>query len=209
MPGRVLFETPPSPSPGNSEVQQYRLMEESSPLPKPEPLSAVTENIEMVANLEQQFLNNRTTGDRIADAVAAFSGSIRFVIIHLVCFALWILLNTGPFQLARPFDPYPYPLLSLVVSSEAVLLATFVLMKQNREARRGETRDHLNLQIDMLAEKEITKILQMQIALCEHLGVRRGAGHLEIRELSKDTALESMAAELMDKITERSEEGAG
>jgi uncharacterized membrane protein len=184
-------------------------MEKSRPSPKSEPLSAVTENIEMVANLEQQFLNSRTAGDRIADAIAAFSGSIRFVIIHLVCFALWILLNTGPLRLARPFDPYPYVLLSLVVSCEAVLLATFVLMKQNREARRSDTRDHLNLQIDMLAEKEITKILQMQIALCEHMGVRRTSGHLEIQELSKDTALESMAAELKDKITERSEEGAG
>jgi uncharacterized membrane protein len=184
-------------------------MEESIPSPKSEPLSAVTENIEMVANLEQQFLNSRTPGDRIADAIAAFSGSLRFVIIHLVWFALWFLLNTGPLHLARPFDPYPYVLLSLVVSCEAVLLATFVLMKQNREARRGDMRDHLNLQIDMLAEKEITKILQMQIALCEHLGVRRGAGHQEIQELSKDTALESLAAELKDKITERSEDGAG
>jgi uncharacterized membrane protein len=174
--------------------------------PKSESVSAVTENIEMVARLEQQFLNTRTHGDRIADAVAAFSGSIRFVLLHLIGFALWILLNTGPLRLTHPFDPYPYVLLGLIVSCEAVLLATFVLMKQNREARRGDMRDHLNLQIDMLAEKEITKILQMQIALAEHLGVRRGKGHSEIQELSKDTALESLAAELQDKITERIEE---
>jgi uncharacterized membrane protein len=160
----------------------------------------------MVARLEQQFLNTRTQGDRIADAIAAFSGSIRFVLLHLVGFTLWILVNTGPFRLVRPFDPYPYVLLGLIVSCEAVLLATFVLMKQNREARRGDMRDHLNLQIDMLAEKEITKILQMQIALAEHLGVRRGKGHSEIQELSKDTALESLAAELHEKISEQNEE---
>jgi len=181
-------------------------MKKSAPSPKSEPVSAVTENIEMVTRLEQRFLNTRTQGDRIADAIAAFSGSIRFVLLHVAGFALWVFLNTGPGSLAHPFDPYPYVMLGLIVSCEAVLLATFVLMKQNREARRGEMRDHLNLQIDMLAEKEITKILQMQIALAEHLGVRRGKGHSEIQELSKDTALESLAAELQDKITEQSEE---
>ena len=94
--GRVLYETRLSPFPGSRKLNNTGLWKKLAHLPKSEPVSAITENIEMVANLEQQFLSSRTAGDRIADAIAAFSGSIRFVIVHLVCFALWILLNTDP-----------------------------------------------------------------------------------------------------------------
>lgn len=80
-------------------------------------------------------------------------------------------------------------------------------MKQNREARRSDTRDRLNLQIDLLAEKEITKMLQMQVAICERLGIRRAAGHLEIQELSEDTVIETLAEELKNKIMERPKDG--
>ncbi len=177
--------------------------------PKPQAPSAARDNIEAIANLAEQFLRNRTPGDRITDAIAAFSGSMRFVLIHLIGFAAWILLNTGPLRLSRPFDPYPYVLLSLVVSCEAVLLATFVLMKQNREAHRSDARDHLNLQIDLLSEREITKILQMQIAVCERLGVGTGASRREIQELSQDTAVENLAAELKERMTDLSESGPG
>jgi uncharacterized membrane protein len=181
-------------------------MRESVESAKPQSPSAVQKNIETVANLEQQFLRNRTSSDRITDAIAAFSGSMRFVVLHLVGFAVWILLNMNLSGFGHPFDPYPYVLLSLVVSCEAVLLSTFVLMKQNREARRSDVRDHLNLQIDLLAEKEITKMLQMQVAVCEHLGIAIEASRREIHELSQETAVEHLAAELKEKITERSED---
>ncbi len=184
-------------------------MKGPAPLPRSQPPSSARDNIEAVANLEEQFLRNRTSSDRITDAVAAFSGSMRFVVIHLVGFAVWVLINTGALRLGRPFDPYPYVLLSLVVSCEAVLLSTFVLMKQNREARRSDARDHLNLQIDLLSEREITKLLQMQIAVCERLGIGTGAAQREIRELSEDTAVEHLAAELKERMTELSEDRPG
>jgi uncharacterized membrane protein len=80
-------------------------------------------------------------------------------------------------------------------------------MKQNREARRSDTRDHLNLQIDLLAEREITKMLQMQVAVCERLGIGGAAGRFGIRELSEDTVIETLAEELRSKRMERPEEG--
>jgi uncharacterized membrane protein len=69
-------------------------------------------------------------------------------------------VNSGKIPWARPFDPYPFSLLGVIVAVEAVILSRFILMRQNRMMRRGERRDHLNLQVDLLAEKEITKVIQ-------------------------------------------------
>ncbi len=95
------------------------------------------QNIEAIAQLERDLLNARTLSQRIADSIADFAGSIRFAVLHLIGFALWVVMNTGRIPGLLPFDPYPYILLSLVVSCEAVLLSTFVLIKQNRMSRRS------------------------------------------------------------------------
>src|SRR3954470_13582772 len=92
--------------------------------------SAAIESIDAIARLEQEFLQQRTFWNRVADAVADFTGSIVFVVVHLVVFAVWFSINTGVLKIARPFDPYPFVLLGMGVSCEAVLLSTFVLMKQ-------------------------------------------------------------------------------
>jgi uncharacterized membrane protein len=158
------------------------------------------ENIDSVARLEQEFLASRSWKDRIGDAVAAFAGSMTFVLFHLFGFVGWVLVNAGWLPGVKPFDPYPYILLTMFVSMEGVLIATFVLMKQNRMSRRADQRDHLNLQVDLLAEKEITKILQLNRLLCEHFGIREAERDREVRELSRDTAVERLARELKKKI---------
>src|SRR5947209_17828993 len=119
------------------------------------------ENISKVAKLEERFLQERNTVEKIGDTVGAFAGSMSFVVVHVVVFTLWFLLNTKVVPGIAPFDPYPFILLSMTVSVEAVLLSTFVLMKQNREAKRAERRQQLTLQIDLLAEQEATKTLQL------------------------------------------------
>ena len=88
------------------------------------------------------------------------------------------------------------------VSVEGVLLTTFVLMKQNRMARRADLRNQLNLQVDLLAEKEITKMLQMLRAMADHMGLEQEAHEPEARELSENTAVETLAQELRNKIPE-------
>ena|SRR5438270_6748330 len=159
------------------------------------------QHIETVASLEREFLEERTWADRLADIIGGFSGTIYFVLLHLCWFALWLLINTGHFPSLHIFDPYPFILLSMMVSVEAVLLATFVLMMQNRMVRRTNQRDHLNLQIDLLAEKEITKMLQMQRAICQHLGI---AAHLwadaEVAELSQETSVDRLARDIKAKL---------
>jgi uncharacterized membrane protein len=164
--------------------------------------SAAIENIDAIARLEQEFLSQRTIWDRIADAVAAFSGSIAFVLLHVAGFAAWFLINLGLIPGIRPFDPYPFILLAMAVSCEAVLLSTFVLMKQNRMSRRGEQRDQLHLQVALLAEKEITKVLQGQRQISEHLGIKEVTSDPETRELSEHTAVDSLARELQRKLPE-------
>ena len=125
----------------------------------------VEANIKSVAEMERTLEENRGFVDRVADAIGGFSGSMSFVGLHVLWFTTWFLINTGVLPFPR-FDPYPFILLAMVVSVEGVLLSTFVLMKQNRMQRRIDVRDQLNLQIDLLAEKEITKSLQLLKAIC-------------------------------------------
>lgn len=163
-------------------------------------LHSAQENIQTVAKLEQEALEQRRFTDRLGDAIADFAGTMRFVIAQFVGFTVYAALNSGVVPFIRPWDPYPYILLALLVSLEGVLLSTFVLMKQNRMSRRADQRNHLNLQIDLLAEKEITKMLQLQRLICERLGIKEAGSDAEVQELSQSTAVEDLAKELEEKI---------
>jgi uncharacterized membrane protein len=156
-------------------------------------------NIETVARLEQEFLERRSRLERIASAVADFSGSAPFIAVHVVGLILWVVLNSGRVPFLRPFDPYPYILLSALLSCEAVLLSAFVLMKQNLMSRRADQRAHLDLQISLLAEKEVTKLLQMQRRICEKLGIPDAADQ-EAQKMSEETAVENLAHDLEEKL---------
>jgi uncharacterized membrane protein len=153
-------------------------------------------NIERIARLEHKILEERSATERMGDAIGAFSGTMTFVLLHIFWFAAWTVINTGLIPGIRPFDPYPFLFLSLAVSMEAVLLSTFVLMKQNRMSKRSDRRNELNLQIDLLAEREATKMLQMLQSICNRLGLKEEAADAEVVELSKNTKVESIAREL-------------
>ena len=164
------------------------------------PPLAAEENIRVIAELEQEFRRQRTVPERIADAIAAFTGSFFFSLFHICGFALYMIINSGWIPYIRPFDPFPFVFLALIVSCEAVLLSSFVLMKQNRMSAGSDRRAHLNLQIDLLAEKEITKLLQLQRLVCERLGIREAAHDAEARDLSQNTAVDSLADQLKTHI---------
>jgi uncharacterized membrane protein len=168
----------------------------------PKILPATEANIQTILRLEQEFHDDRSRWDRMGDFIADFAGSVPFVLAQLLLFAIWIAINSGRFGMT-PFDPYPFMLLALTVSLESVLLAAFVLIKQNSMSRRAEHRDHLNLQIDLLAEKEITKMLQMQRMLCERFGLNEAAEDQEVEQLSQDTAVEALARDLKEKLPDK------
>jgi uncharacterized membrane protein len=81
----------------------------------------------------------------------------------------------------------------MIVAVEAVVLSSFILMRQNRMAKRGERRDHLNLQVDLIAEKEITKLLQMVQAICERMGLKHIAEDEEVEDSARKPQLTSRA----------------
>jgi uncharacterized membrane protein len=168
-------------------------MEATNPAAMPPSAQA---NINTIVRLEEQALKERSVADRISDAIANFVGSMPFVVMHVAWFGIWVGLNAGLWK----FDPYPFALLCMLVSLAGVLLSTFVLIKQNRMSQRADHRSHLDLQINLLAEKEVTKILQLQQLICRRLGIEEVETDKEVSELSHVTAVENLAQELHSKI---------
>ena len=166
------------------------------------PSQTVEQNIRTIAGLEQSSEADRSVKDRIADVIGGFSGSMSFVGLHVLWFALWFLINTKVLPIVKPFDPYPFILLAMVVSVEGVLLSTFVLMKQNRMQKKSDARDQLNLQIDLLSEKEVTKSLQLLRAICQKLEIAEGQEDKELEEMATTTSVDRLAADIHNKLPE-------
>jgi uncharacterized membrane protein len=161
-------------------------------------------NISAVVKLEEEAQQRRTISDRLSDAIANFVGSIPFVILHLCWFGIWVALNTTDFFSRLRFDPYPFALLCMLVSLEGVLLSTFVLIKQNRMSHRADERSHLDLQVNLLSEKELTKILQLQKLICSKLDIKEAEMDFEVNELSSVTAVDNIAHELNRQLPKSS-----
>jgi uncharacterized membrane protein len=132
--------------------------------------------------------------DRVADAITAFSGSMAFIHLHVAWFAVWILLNTGRAGV-HPFDPFPYGLLTMVVSLEAIFLSTLVLITQNRMGEEVGHRADLDLHIGLLTEHELTRALQMLGAIQDKLGIENHAAS-ELADLEMETRPEDVMADI-------------
>jgi len=132
--------------------------------------SPATENIRAIVELERKTAQAERWPDRVSMRISRFAGSLRFVILQATAFVMWAVWNSVAPSAMR-FDPYPWGLLTLIVSMEGVLLATFVLMAQNRMSRQSDHREHLDLQVDLLAEQEMTVVLRLLRRICDHLGI--------------------------------------
>ncbi|HET9192424.1 MAG TPA: DUF1003 domain-containing protein [Vicinamibacterales bacterium] len=161
--------------------------------------TVLRKNIRAIADLEQRALHQRSAADRMSDAITRATGSGPFVLFHIIGFSVWILLNVRILSI-EPFDPFPFSFLTLIVSLEAIFLSVFVLMSQNRMTRQAEKRAHLDLQVDMLAEQELTAILRMVQGLCEKQGVEVLARDDRLEELVKETDVHTVAAALEDRL---------
>jgi uncharacterized membrane protein len=162
--------------------------------------AAIERNIKTIAKLEESFARDRSRADRVADWIGDFCGSLTFVLIHVLLYGAWILVNMGVLPGLRRFDPFPFLLLSVVVSLEAIFLSTFVLIKQNRMSKRTDQRAHLDLQINLLSEREMTLALQMLRRISARLGVHEPGE--EVEELSKMTSISALAQEVQEKLPE-------
>ena len=156
-------------------------------------------------NLTESFHSNihfeRDWTDVFADWLTKQFGTVAFLIFNGILFLVWISVNLG-FLGAHAFDPFPFGILTLIVSAEGVFLAIFVLISQNRMSRLSTQRAHLNLQISLLAEQETTKLLQRLQRISERLGIQESADDRVVERLSRETHLETLAEELKKTLPE-------
>jgi len=169
------------------------------------PQNHIQEHVDLIARHEQEFLERRTPIARMVDSVASFAGSFLFVLLHLLFFAVWMGLNTLGFAGMRHFDPPPFSLLGTIVAAEALLLASFILMRQTRMGRRADERDHLMLQILMLTEKEITAVLAMNREIAKDAGLHGVADKQDVKELSRHTSIDDVAQSIRESMPEGQE----
>jgi len=155
---------------------------------------AIERYIRTIVHMRLKAASQRTPEQRLADAITSFSGRMVFVYLHIVWFSIWILLNSGLFDM-QPFDPFPYGLLTMIVSLEAIFLATFVLISQNRMGELSEERADLDLHIDLLTEYELTRVLQMLDAIQDKLGISNNEDP-ELADLEMETKPEEVLAEI-------------
>jgi uncharacterized membrane protein len=138
------------------------------------------------ALLEQRAGEEQRLGwqDRLAAAITRFCGSMTFVYLHAAVFGAWVAVNLGWIPNIPKFDP-TFVVLAMVASVEAIFLSTFILITQNRMMSAADKRADLNLQINLLAEHEITRLIQMNARICEHLGIDT-RDYPELPELAQD-----------------------
>jgi uncharacterized membrane protein len=158
------------------------------------PLAGVVErNIHALVERRRAEEDRRTVQQRAADRVTWFAGSMYSVHAHLVIVGVWIAANLGWLGI-EPFDP-TFVILAMAASVEAIFLSTFVLITQNRMAVQADKRAELDLQISMLAEHEVTRLLRLVEAMARRLGVVE-CDDPELAELTHDVALEKV----MDRL---------
>ena len=158
--------------------------------------AAMDENVQAISSWEQDALHKRSPAERLSDSITSTAASGPVLVGHVAWFLLWTLVNLGAIPGVRPFDPFPFPFLTMTVSLEAIFLALFVLASQNRLAQQADKRAHLDLQINLLAEREMTAVLTLLQDIATHLGVQGSVSPSELRDLAKQTNVHEITRKL-------------
>ena len=161
----------------------------------------VHRNIATLLKVRQREERRKSVSDRIADAVTTFAGSMWCVYVHLAGFGSWIIVNLGWVRGVKPFDPFPFVMLAMFASVEAIFLSTFILITQNRMQRLADRRAELDLQISLLTEHELTQSIRILDDVAEKLGVSRPPDDV-MAELKKDVSPRRVVSEI-EKAEER------
>jgi uncharacterized membrane protein len=152
--------------------------------------SSLKRNIEVLRERRRRELETAPLQERIAQHITNFTGSMRFAYIHVAIYGLWILANLGWLPAVSPWDP-TFVVLAMVASVEAIFLSTFVLITQNRMSRMSERRAELDVQISLLAEAEITKLVELVSEIAERMGLERQNGG-DVEEMKRGVAPEAV-----------------
>src|SRR5271165_4657457 len=170
------------------------------PLPRRAAENPTQYNIDAIAKLEHDALNRRTVTERVSDVITKLVANLGFLLAQLILISGWSLVNLHLIPGLKAFDPFPFGVLALIVSSESVFLTIFVLISQSRMARQSERRAHLDLQVGMLSEQELTTVLPMLEQLCQHVGVNVDSSKQEVQSFSRTTDVHKLASELEEKL---------
>jgi len=150
---------------------------------------------EKIKSFKAKMDLNRGLTDKIADYMTEFFGSVWFLLFNISWFAIWMFINTGFIPGVPAFDPFPYGLLTMIVSLEAIFLAIVVLISQNRAAHIADLREEVDLHLNVLAEQEITKMLIILDEIHDHLGMPPEDDE-ELAMMKKKTDLNEIEKEL-------------
>jgi uncharacterized membrane protein len=163
--------------------------------PQPAGLStSLLRNIQALEDRRREEAAAASREERVAEAITRFTGSMTFVYIHLAFYGAWILVNLGLIPGVPKFDP-SFVVLAMEASVEAIFLSTFVLISQNRMAAAADKRAELNLQINLLAEHELTKLSELVVEIAKRLDIRASADP-ELQEVQQDIAPEAVLDEI-------------
>lgn len=155
----------------------------------------------IIKSLKAEADRKRKITEKIADAMTAACGSLWFLVFNALWFVVWILWNIGAIPSLEPFDPYPFGLLTMIVSLEAIILAIFVLISQNRGAKVDDLREEVDLQVDIITEQELTKLMTMVALLLEKNGVNISKDE-ELQEMLRPTNFEKIKRALEKQVVE-------
>ena len=161
-----------------------------------QPVDKLTRRRRMLKSFEAKALANRRFSDRVADSLTKGFGGMAFLLANCVWFFVWIVLNTNMIPGIEPFDPFPFGLLTMIVSLEAIILSIIVLVSQNRAAHIDTLRSELELQVNLIAEEEITKALEVLADIRKKVGI-----HKEDPEL--DRMLERINTSYIERSLQR------
>ena len=161
------------------------------PIPTPPGLTSVLDrNIKRMQERRAQEARQATLSERVSDAITSFAGSMTFVIIHAIAYGTWIAINVGIVPGLKPFDP-SFVMLAMEASVEAIFLSTFVLISQNRMMSAAAKQSDLDLQINLLAEHELTRLVSLVDAMARKMGVDR-PDDAELDEIKQDVSPEAV-----------------
>jgi len=152
-----------------------------------------------IESFEANANKDRSLTEKLADLMTSRLGSLEFLVLNLVWFLSWILVNTGNVPGIPVFDPYPFGLLTTIVSLEAILLAIIVLISQNRAAKIDDLRDEIDLHINTIAEEEITKTIELLVLLLQKNGIDVSKD-LELKQMLEPKDKEDMQQALKEQI---------
>jgi uncharacterized membrane protein len=156
-------------------------------------IASIRRSLKARANAKRSF------AERLADHLTIGFGSMLFLVVNCLWFVVWIAINLSLIPGLPAFDPFPFGLLTMVVSLEAILLAIIVLISQNRAARIADLREEVALQVEEISEQEVTKLLELMVMLLEKQGVDLSQDE-ELRAMLQPTDTEQLTKNLEKEV---------